>query len=74
MKKHQGKLTRRFFSLLFYPFLISSGGFAQCFVACGKEDDREEGEEESGEIANMPPPEDDTEVFGIPREEHLRLS
>ena len=74
MKKHQGELTRGFISLLFYPFLISSGGFAQCFVAYGKEDDRDEGEEESGEIANMPPPEDDTEVFGIPREEHLRLS
>jgi hypothetical protein len=74
MKKHQGKLTRRFSSLLFYPCLISSGGFAQCFVACGKEDNRNEGEEEGREIANVPPPEDDTEVFSVPREEHLWLS
>ncbi len=73
IKKNQGKLTRRFFGLLFYVFLISSGGFAQRFVACSQEDDSGKGEQEGCETANVPPAEDDAEVFGVPVEEHLRL-
>lgn len=70
----QGKLTRRSFCLLFYPFLVSSGGFAQCFVACGEEDDGDEGENEGRQIVNAPPAEDDTETLSVPVEEHLCLS
>ena len=41
------------------------------FVGHAEEDDAEEGEEERPGAADVPPWEDDTEVFGVPGEEHV---
>ena len=41
------------------------------FVGHAEEDDAEEGEEERPRAADVPPWEDDAEVFGVPGEEHV---
>ena len=41
------------------------------FVGHAEEDDAEEGEEERPGAADVPPWENDAEVFGVPGEEHV---
>jgi hypothetical protein len=45
---------------------------SQALVPGGQGDDGEEGEEEAGCAADVPPSEDDAEVRCVPSEEHLR--
>jgi hypothetical protein len=48
------------------PALEAAGYGSEAFVTGG------EGEEEAGRAADVPPAEDDTEVGGVPGEQHLR--
>ncbi len=53
---------------------ISSADFANAFVAGGEEDDGDEGEGEGESPGDPPLTEDDAQIFGGPRKEHLRQS
>jgi hypothetical protein len=54
------------------PALEAAGYGSEAFVTGGEGHDGEEGEEEAGRAADVPPAEDDTEVGGVPGEQHLR--
>lgn len=51
--------------------IISSRDLAHGLVACGKEDDCEEGEDQGTGARHVPTAEDNAEIFGIPGEQHL---
>lgn len=53
--------------------VVSAGDFAYGFVACGKQDDSEERENEGGGARDMPAFEDNAKVLRAPSEQHLWL-
>jgi hypothetical protein len=57
--------------LLHGPALIISAGSAEGFVSGRDSDNGKEGENQAGRAANVPPPEYDAQILGVPREEHL---
>lgn len=55
------------------PCFVAAGQRANAFVSGRDGDDANEGKEEGEGGADVPPAEDDTEVGGVPGEEHLQL-
>lgn len=66
------KLTGNLILPLRNPVFVPSSCRSQSLV-CGCDGDySDEGEDKASVTANVPPAEDDAEVFGVPGEEHLR--
>ena len=65
------ELTGNLLPRLDSPRLVSARCLAYGFVGGGQGDDGEEGEDEAGGAADVPPSEDDAEVLRGPGEEHL---
>lgn len=55
-------------------YFVASANFPHEFVARGKYDDAEQGEDKTQCRVDVPSAEDDTEVGSIPREEHLAIT
>lgn len=66
--------TGQFAGRLGAVYFIASANFPHEFVAGGKNDDAEQGEDKTQCRVDVPSAEDDAEVGGIPREEHLAMT
>jgi hypothetical protein len=66
-----GRRTGHFLLSLRNPSLVASGHGSYGFISGCQSDDGKEGEDQPGRGADVPPAEDDTQVVGVPGEEHL---